>query len=130
MLNDLYAAAFLRLFRLWKGQHGTIADAGFFLKGLSARVFLPLTFLGETTTSEHPPLCSQHIPAQCQGLPCPRSLNIHSLILTLRFFHNFSLSQCVKGCFSSHFAPQRDAVMGWVTRGDIPCSPGSHGTTA
>ncbi|NWV87267.1 ELMD3 protein, partial [Machaerirhynchus nigripectus] len=34
VLNDLYAAAFLRLFRLWKGQHGTIADAGFFLKEL------------------------------------------------------------------------------------------------
>ncbi|NWT80313.1 ELMD3 protein, partial [Lanius ludovicianus] len=34
VLNDLYAAAFLQLFRLWKGQHGTIADAGFFLKEL------------------------------------------------------------------------------------------------
>ncbi|NWZ42865.1 ELMD3 protein, partial [Brachypodius atriceps] len=34
VLNDLYAAAFLRLFRLWKQQHGTIADAGFFLKEL------------------------------------------------------------------------------------------------
>ncbi|NWW76991.1 ELMD3 protein, partial [Climacteris rufus] len=34
VLNDLYAAAFLRLFRLWKRQHGTIADAGFFLKEL------------------------------------------------------------------------------------------------
>ncbi|NXO06518.1 ELMD3 protein, partial [Oriolus oriolus] len=34
VLNDLYAAAFLRLFRLWKGQHGTITDAGFFLKEL------------------------------------------------------------------------------------------------
>ncbi|NWV52818.1 ELMD3 protein, partial [Daphoenositta chrysoptera] len=34
VLNDLYAAAFLRLFRLWKGQRGTIADAGFFLKEL------------------------------------------------------------------------------------------------
>ncbi|NXD58594.1 ELMD3 protein, partial [Corvus moneduloides] len=34
VLNDLYAAAFLRLFHLWKGQHGTIADAGFFLKEL------------------------------------------------------------------------------------------------
>ncbi|NWH94586.1 ELMD3 protein, partial [Aegithalos caudatus] len=34
VLNDLYAAAFLRLSRLWKHQHGTIADAGFFLKEL------------------------------------------------------------------------------------------------
>ncbi|NWV27173.1 ELMD3 protein, partial [Origma solitaria] len=34
VLNDLYAAAFLRLFRRWKQQHGTIADAGFFLKEL------------------------------------------------------------------------------------------------
>ncbi|NXI03538.1 ELMD3 protein, partial [Pachycephala philippinensis] len=34
VLNDLYAAAFLQLFRLWKGQHATIADAGFFLKEL------------------------------------------------------------------------------------------------
>ncbi|RMB91512.1 hypothetical protein DUI87_32091 [Hirundo rustica rustica] len=34
VLNDLYAAAFLRLSRLWKRQHGTIADAGFFLKEL------------------------------------------------------------------------------------------------
>ncbi|NWT09084.1 ELMD3 protein, partial [Vireo altiloquus] len=34
VLNDLHAAAFLRLFRLWKGQHGTIADAGLFLKEL------------------------------------------------------------------------------------------------
>ncbi|NWV06997.1 ELMD3 protein, partial [Ptilonorhynchus violaceus] len=34
VLNDLYAAAFLRLFRLWKRQHGTIANAGFFLKEL------------------------------------------------------------------------------------------------
>lgn len=34
VLNDLYAAAFLQLSRLWKRQHGTIADAGFFLKEL------------------------------------------------------------------------------------------------
>ncbi|NXI30695.1 ELMD3 protein, partial [Sterrhoptilus dennistouni] len=34
VLNDLYAAAFLRLSCLWKWQHGTIADAGFFLKEL------------------------------------------------------------------------------------------------
>ncbi|NXR76314.1 ELMD3 protein, partial [Pycnonotus jocosus] len=34
VLNDLYAAAFLRLSHLWKQQHGTIADAGFFLKEL------------------------------------------------------------------------------------------------
>ncbi|XP_066193168.1 ELMO domain-containing protein 3 [Sylvia atricapilla] len=34
VLNDLYAAAFLRLSRLWKRQHGTIAHAGFFLKEL------------------------------------------------------------------------------------------------
>ncbi|NXC02339.1 ELMD3 protein, partial [Orthonyx spaldingii] len=34
VLNDLHAAAFLRLSRLWKRQHGTVADAGFFLKEL------------------------------------------------------------------------------------------------
>ncbi|NXA91026.1 ELMD3 protein, partial [Melanocharis versteri] len=34
VLNDLYAAAFLQLFRLWKRQHGTVTDAGFFLKEL------------------------------------------------------------------------------------------------
>ncbi|NXS32841.1 ELMD3 protein, partial [Pomatostomus ruficeps] len=34
VLNDLYAAAFLRLFHLWKQQHRTIADAGSFLKEL------------------------------------------------------------------------------------------------
>lgn len=72
VINDLYAAAFLRLSRLWKQQHGTIADAGFFLKGLSSRVFLSqLSLWGDnlrTTTSKRSPLCSQHIPAQCQGL--------------------------------------------------------------
>ncbi|NWU05085.1 ELMD3 protein, partial [Cephalopterus ornatus] len=34
VLNDLYAAAFLRLFRLWKRRCGTVADAGSFLKEL------------------------------------------------------------------------------------------------
>ncbi|NXG14408.1 ELMD3 protein, partial [Grallaria varia] len=34
VLNDLYAAAFLRLFRLWKRRRGTVADAGSFLKEL------------------------------------------------------------------------------------------------
>ncbi|NWV39072.1 ELMD3 protein, partial [Grantiella picta] len=34
VLNDLYAAAFLRLFCLWKREHGTITDASFFLKEL------------------------------------------------------------------------------------------------
>nr|RLV76503.1 hypothetical protein DV515_00016907 [Chloebia gouldiae] len=34
VLNDLYAAAFLRLSRLWEQQHGTVADAAFFLKEL------------------------------------------------------------------------------------------------
>ncbi|KAM3659235.1 ELMO domain-containing protein 3 [Ammospiza maritima maritima] len=34
VLNDLYAAAFLRLSRLWEQQHGTVASAGFFLKEL------------------------------------------------------------------------------------------------
>lgn len=42
MLNDLYAAAFLRLSRLWEQQHGTVANAGFFLKGLSSQLLLPL----------------------------------------------------------------------------------------
>ncbi|NWW45898.1 ELMD3 protein, partial [Pedionomus torquatus] len=34
VLNDLYAAAFLQLYRLWKWQHKTIADSGFLLKEL------------------------------------------------------------------------------------------------
>ncbi|XP_041280619.1 ELMO domain-containing protein 3 isoform X2 [Onychostruthus taczanowskii] len=34
VLNDLYAAAFLRLSRLWEQQHGTVANAAFFLKEL------------------------------------------------------------------------------------------------
>lgn len=36
VLNDLYAAAFLRLYRVWKGQHKTITDSCFLLKGLCA----------------------------------------------------------------------------------------------
>lgn len=39
VLNDLYAAAFLQLYRLWKWQHKTIADSGFLLKGLFPRAF-------------------------------------------------------------------------------------------
>ncbi|NXT47187.1 ELMD3 protein, partial [Pluvianellus socialis] len=34
VLNDLYAAAFLQLYRAWKRQHKTIADSGFILKEL------------------------------------------------------------------------------------------------
>uniref|UniRef100_A0A8C3V326 ELMO domain-containing protein n=1 Tax=Catharus ustulatus TaxID=91951 RepID=A0A8C3V326_CATUS len=34
VLNDLYAAAFLRLSCLWKQQHGTVTNASFFLKEL------------------------------------------------------------------------------------------------
>ncbi|NWS78413.1 ELMD3 protein, partial [Crotophaga sulcirostris] len=34
VLNDLYVAAFLQLYRLWKGQHKTMADSGFLLKEL------------------------------------------------------------------------------------------------
>ncbi|XP_014814178.1 PREDICTED: ELMO domain-containing protein 3 [Calidris pugnax] len=34
VLNDLYAAAFLQLYRLWKWQHKTVADSGFLLKEL------------------------------------------------------------------------------------------------
>ncbi|XP_010726504.1 ELMO domain-containing protein 3 isoform X2 [Meleagris gallopavo] len=34
VLNDLYAAAFLQLYRVWKSQHKTIADSGFLLKEL------------------------------------------------------------------------------------------------
>ncbi|KAM9266533.1 LOW QUALITY PROTEIN: ELMO domain-containing protein 3 [Morus bassanus] len=34
VLNDLYAAAFLQLYRIWKWQHKTIADSGFLLKEL------------------------------------------------------------------------------------------------
>ncbi|XP_009481403.2 ELMO domain-containing protein 3 isoform X2 [Pelecanus crispus] len=33
VLNDLYAAAFLQLYRVWKWQHKTVADSGFLLKG-------------------------------------------------------------------------------------------------
>uniref|UniRef100_A0A8B9VC51 ELMO domain containing 3 n=1 Tax=Anas zonorhyncha TaxID=75864 RepID=A0A8B9VC51_9AVES len=34
VLNDVYAAAFLQLYRVWKSQHKTIADSGFLLKEL------------------------------------------------------------------------------------------------
>uniref|UniRef100_A0A8C0B4H9 ELMO domain containing 3 n=1 Tax=Buteo japonicus TaxID=224669 RepID=A0A8C0B4H9_9AVES len=34
VLNDLYAAAFLQLYRVWKWQHKTIVDSGFLLKEL------------------------------------------------------------------------------------------------
>lgn len=34
VLNDLYAAAFLRLYRVWKWEHKTIADSCFLLKEL------------------------------------------------------------------------------------------------
>ncbi|XP_042749103.1 ELMO domain-containing protein 3 isoform X1 [Lagopus leucura] len=34
VLNDLYAAAFLQLYRVWKSQHKTVADSGFLLKEL------------------------------------------------------------------------------------------------
>lgn len=33
MLNDVYTAAFLQLYRVWKSQHKTVADSGFLLKG-------------------------------------------------------------------------------------------------
>ncbi|NXD30677.1 ELMD3 protein, partial [Spelaeornis formosus] len=36
VLNELYAAAFLRLSRLWRQQHGTVANAGSFLKELES----------------------------------------------------------------------------------------------
>ncbi|NXT41905.1 ELMD3 protein, partial [Pelecanoides urinatrix] len=34
VLNDLYAAAFLQLYRVWKWQHKTVTDSGFLLKEL------------------------------------------------------------------------------------------------
>ncbi|NWI84559.1 ELMD3 protein, partial [Pitta sordida] len=34
VLNELHAAAFLRLARLWRQRHGTLQDAGLFLKEL------------------------------------------------------------------------------------------------
>ncbi|KAM6035044.1 ELMO domain-containing protein 3 isoform 2-T2 [Theristicus caerulescens] len=34
VLNDLYAAAFLQLYRVWKWQRKTVADSGFLLKEL------------------------------------------------------------------------------------------------
>ncbi|KAM9250306.1 ELMO domain-containing protein 3 isoform 2-T2 [Cariama cristata] len=36
VLNDLYTAAFLQLYRIWKWQHKTIADSGFLLKELES----------------------------------------------------------------------------------------------
>ncbi|XP_009881754.1 PREDICTED: ELMO domain-containing protein 3 [Charadrius vociferus] len=36
VLNDLYAAAFLQLYRVWKWQHKTLADSGFLLKELES----------------------------------------------------------------------------------------------
>ncbi|XP_040474154.1 ELMO domain-containing protein 3 isoform X3 [Falco naumanni] len=34
VLNDMYTAAFLQLYHLWKWQHKTVADSGFLLKEL------------------------------------------------------------------------------------------------
>ncbi|XP_066839487.1 ELMO domain-containing protein 3 isoform X3 [Anser cygnoides] len=34
VLNDVYTAAFLQLYRVWKSQHKTVADSGFLLKEL------------------------------------------------------------------------------------------------
>ncbi|NXK15580.1 ELMD3 protein, partial [Herpetotheres cachinnans] len=34
VLNDVYAAAFLQLYHIWKWQHKTVADSGFLLKEL------------------------------------------------------------------------------------------------
>ncbi|NXL39740.1 ELMD3 protein, partial [Glaucidium brasilianum] len=36
VLNDLYVAAFLQLYRVWKWQHKTIADSSFLLKELES----------------------------------------------------------------------------------------------
>ncbi|NXS70558.1 ELMD3 protein, partial [Pandion haliaetus] len=36
VLNDLYAAAFLQLYRVWKWQHKTVVDSGFLLKELES----------------------------------------------------------------------------------------------
>ena len=32
LVNEFYAACFLRMYRIWKYQHKTIADSGFVLK--------------------------------------------------------------------------------------------------
>lgn len=47
VLNDLYAAAFLQLYRVWKWQHKTIADSGFLLKGACPPRFSPPCPAGE-----------------------------------------------------------------------------------
>lgn len=54
MLNDLHAAAFLQLSRLWRRQHGTVTDADFFLKGLSSLLFLPQPSLGKQQPQDTP----------------------------------------------------------------------------
>uniref|UniRef100_A0A8C5X214 ELMO domain-containing protein n=1 Tax=Malurus cyaneus samueli TaxID=2593467 RepID=A0A8C5X214_9PASS len=67
VLNDLYAAAFLQLFRLWKCQHGTIADAGFFLKEL------------ELSTKKKPRQLLKSLEAYVsRGLPSPSAPSSHS----------------------------------------------------
>ncbi|XP_063276714.1 ELMO domain-containing protein 3-like isoform X1 [Prinia subflava] len=68
VLNDLYAAAFLQLSCLWKRQHGTITNAGFFLKEL------------ELSTKKKPRQLLKFLEAYLsRGLqpPCSPSSQIH-----------------------------------------------------
>ncbi|XP_062366495.1 ELMO domain-containing protein 3 isoform X2 [Cinclus cinclus] len=68
VLNDLYAAAFLQLSCLWKQQHGTITNAGFFLKEL------------ESSTKKKPRQLLKSLEAYLScGLrpPSPHSSQIH-----------------------------------------------------
>lgn len=43
VINDLYAAAFLQLYRVWKRQHKTIADSAPLLRGDISPSLTPLS---------------------------------------------------------------------------------------
>ncbi|XP_075031106.1 ELMO domain-containing protein 3 isoform X5 [Calonectris borealis] len=62
VLNDLYAAAFLQLYRVWKWQHKTVADSGFLLKEL------------ESSTKKKPKRLLRSLEAYVNRSPAPDGL--------------------------------------------------------
>ncbi|KAF4802889.1 hypothetical protein TURU_021116 [Turdus rufiventris] len=80
VLNDLYAAAFLRLSCLWKQQHGTVTNASFFLKGF---------FPGALSTSASSPQFAGVLPAMTPPKPevpvvflCSHQSQVDGLLLS------------------------------------------------
>uniref|UniRef100_A0A8C0ED73 ELMO domain-containing protein n=1 Tax=Bubo bubo TaxID=30461 RepID=A0A8C0ED73_BUBBB len=67
VLNDLYAAAFLQLYRVWKWQRKTVADSSFLLKERSCP--------------------AEPNPKGCNAQKAP---TIHRFIFTPRFFNSLS----------------------------------------